>query len=193
MEITIEEKVMLTSWAIVYDNCEESRRLFAQKYNKEAPSRTTVSYWKNKLLETGNIVTERPTSVRSVTATGDDHKEMVAQAIDDEPTTSTRQMSEELDISRTSVRRTLKSEGYRPFKPLHSQVLIDGDDRRLEFFETMLAKYREDPALHRKLTFSDECVFHLAGHVNKRNVHYWRQENVPSQYEKLQHAFAVVS
>ena len=169
---------MLTSWAIVYDNCEESRRLFAQKHNKEAPSQTTVSYWKKKMLETGSIVTDRPRSGRPVTATGDEHKEMVAQAIDDEPTTSTRRMSEELDISRTLVRRILKIEGYHPFKPVDSQVLTDGDDdRRLEFCQTMLAKYREDPALHRKLTFSDECVFHLSGHVNKHNVHYWGQEN----------------
>ena len=110
-----------------------------------------------------------------MTATGDEHKEMVAQAIDDEPTTSTRRMSEELDISRTSVRRILKSEGYHPFNPLYSQVLTDGDgDRRLEFCQTTLSKYREAyrESLHRKLIFSDECVFHLAGHVNKHNVHY---------------------
>ena len=69
-----------------------------QKYKKEAPSRTTVSYWKKKMLETGSIVTDRLRSGRPVTGTGDEPKKIVAQAIDDEPTTSTRRMFEELDI-----------------------------------------------------------------------------------------------
>lgn len=61
MEIMLEEKVLLTLWTIVYDNCEEiwstMRRL-----------RKTVSYWKRKMLETGSIVTDRSKSGRPVTA-----------------------------------------------------------------------------------------------------------------------------
>ena len=36
---------------------------------------------------------------------------------------------------------------------------------------------QNDPAYLRKITFSDECSFHLNGNVNKHNLHYWSIEN----------------
>lgn len=39
------------------NNCEE-RRLFVLKFNKEAPNRKSVSYWKRKMLEIERIVTD---------------------------------------------------------------------------------------------------------------------------------------
>ena len=74
MEYTIEEKVTATAFAIAFENAEESRRRFVEKYNKEAPLRRTVLYRKAKLLETGNLIQDRPKSGRPVSASGNDKK-----------------------------------------------------------------------------------------------------------------------
>ena len=177
-DFTIEEKVFATSWAIVHNNNEESRRLFLERFKKEAPSRQLISYWKSKLLETGTLVQDRPRSGRPVTASGDGSRMAVVNAVNEDPQISTRRLSDDLDISRTSVMRILKKEGYHPYKPHYSQFLQDGDDdRRTQFCEVMIERSNLDPALIRKLIFSDECVFSLNGTVNKHNVHYWSRQN----------------
>ena len=178
MEYTIEEKVTATAFAIAFENAEESRRRFVEKFNKEAPPRRTVLFWKAKLLETGNLIKDRPKSGRPVSASGDDKKAEVFQCVTDNPSTSIRRISEETRISVGTVHAILHKEHYHPYKPLYSQFLCDADDdRRLHFCEEMLTKFQRDPAFHRKVTFSDECVFHRKGHVNKHNVHYWGLEN----------------
>ena len=81
-------------------------------------------------------------------------------------------------MSVNSVFRILKSEKLYPYKPTYSQFLMDADsDRRNEFCEVMENRFQHDPALLRKLAFSDECVFSLKGHVNKHNVHFWSHDN----------------
>ena len=61
------------AWAITF-NCEESARLFTDKFNKEAPSPRTFLYWKKKMVETGSFACDRPSSGRLVIASGDNEK-----------------------------------------------------------------------------------------------------------------------
>ena len=178
MEYTIEGRVTATAFAIAFDNAEEIRRRFVEKFNKEAPPRRTILYWKDKLLETGNLANDRPKSGRPITASGDGIKAKVIQHVKSNPSTSIRVIANEIGVSVGTVQNILHKERYHPYKPLYSQFLCDADDdRRLHFCEEMLAKFQNDPAFYRKVTFSDECVFHLKGHVNKHNVHYWGLEN----------------
>lgn len=177
MEFSTIEKVYCTSWAISF-NCEESARQFREKFNKEPPSSRTILYWKNKLLETGSLSHDRPRSGRPITASGDENRQKVIEAVTENPSTSTRAISRDVGISDFTVRKVLKAEHYHPYKPLYSQFLCDGDeDRRLQFCEEMRRKSREDPAFLRKLTFSDECVMSLTGNINKHNVHFWTTTN----------------
>ena len=41
----------------------------------------------------------------------------------------------------------------------------------------MINRIDNDPAFLRKITFSDECVFHMSGRVNKHNIHDWAVDN----------------
>ena len=182
MAVTIEQKVMLCSWATVF-NCEDSRRLFHDRYEIEAPSARTILFWKNKLLETGTLVKDRARSGRPISASRDSNKIRVLDAVTNDPTISTRQISIETDITQSSVTRLLKASNYHAYKPLYSQFLCNGDsNRRLQFAEIMCAKYQNDRALVHKLTFSDECVFSLSVHVNKHNVHYFSAEK-PTNFQ----------
>ena len=179
MEYSIAEKVHVTAWIISGITINESIEKFETEFQKRAPPKSTLHDWKKKLLETGNLSSDRPRSGRPRTVTTEENKENVVTAVRDDPTTSIRRLSSDLGISRPSVQRILKENKFHPYKPYYSQFLCDGDsDRRSEFCEQMIAKMEYDPAFLRKLTFSDEATFSLNGSVNKHNVHYcmvWRQ------------------
>lgn len=180
MEYSVQEKVTITAWSISFidESIEYMRERFLIQFRKEAPPRTTILDWRKKLLETGNLVKHKPHTGRHVSACGDVNTNAVIGAVRDDSTVSTRVMSRELNISQTAVCRILKKNHLHPYKPIYSQFLCDGDDdRRAQFCEVMIHKFRDDPAFLRKVTFSDECVFALNGSVNKHNVHYWAVEN----------------
>lgn len=174
----IEERVYLLSCAVAHGSCGEARRLFLEKFNKEAPNISTVRYWKTRFLETGSVISDRPRTGRPKSATSDENKENVVAAITENPSTSTREIASELNISFKSVARILHSEKYHDYKPNYCQLLYGDDcDRRLEFCEIIQARLNDDPAFLRKLKFSDECVFALSSRVNTHNVHQWAREN----------------
>lgn len=179
MEYSIRERITITAWLITNNvSVEENRQRFQNEFNKVAPPRQTLVDWKNKLLETGSLVKRQPGQGRPQTVTGEENKQRVLTEIENDNMTSTRRLSAELNISKTSVHRILKSSHMHPYKPLYSQELLDGDeDRRLQFCESMNNNFLRDPAFLRKVCFSDECVMHLCGTVNKHNIHYWAANN----------------
>ena len=177
-EYSVEEKAYLVSWAVAYNNCQESARLFREKYEKEPPPVRTLRYWRSKFIETGTIVKDRPRSGRPITSTTDEMKENVLVSVHEDPTTSTRKIGEEFGISNCSVSKILASADYHPYKPTCGQLLHDEDpDRRLEFAEKIDTKLTDDPSFIRKLKFSDECVFALYNRPNQHNIHYWDSQN----------------
>ena len=107
---------------------------------------------------------DRPRSGRPVSSTTDEIKENVLRSVNEDPTTSTRKIGEEIGISNCSVSKILASVDYHPFtvdyQPIYGQLLHDEDpDRRLEFAEKMDTKLTDDPASFiRKLKFSDDRV-----------------------------------
>lgn len=175
---TVEEKVRITAWAISDYTLEECRNMFTEKFNKIAPPRQTISYWRLKLLQTGSLVADRPRSGRPISASGDDTKDAIVAAVTADPTLSTRRLSDQTNVSHMTVQRVLKKSKFHPYKPMYCQFICDADDdRRLQFCHTIQQRLANDPAFLRKITFSDECVFSLTGHVNKHNVHYWAIDN----------------
>ena len=175
---SIEEQVNCCAWAITFENLAESQRRFTEKYNRAAPSRSQINFWKLKLIETGSLVKNRPRSGRPLTATGEENKQIIQEQLNENPHTSIRRLSNENDIPSTSVFRCVKKLGMKPYKPSCCQILSDGDnDRRLQFSEIMIHRFQADPAWLRKLVFSDECNFYLNGTINKHNIHFWATEN----------------
>lgn len=181
MEYSVKEKVTITAWIIASPHgvsVEENRQRFRNEFQKEAPPRQTLIDWKNKLLETGSLVQRQSGQGRRRTASGEEKSQRVLESIERDNSTSTRRLSAELNMSKSSVHRILQENQMHPYKPLYSQDLYDGDDdRRRQFSEIMNIRFQNDPAFLRKLTFSDECVFHLHGSVNKHNIHYWASQN----------------
>lgn len=162
MDYSISEKITITAWIISFENesIESYRRKLTQRFNKPAPARTKLIHWREKLLEVGTLVADRPRTGSPVPASGDNIIAGVLTDVHEDPSTSTRKLSTDHDISQTTACRTLRNAGMHPYKPKYSQFIADADDdRRKEFCEAMIQKFTNDSALLRKLTFSDECVF----------------------------------
>jgi len=101
---------------------------------------------------------------------------------------STRHRSQNLNISRTSLRRILNKDlGMKSYKVQLVQELKP-HDHPMHFRFTQWAEQRlvEDD-FYRKIIFSDEAHFHLGGYVNKQNYRIWRSENLHVVMEKLMH------
>ena len=65
------KRVFAAAWAVTF-NFEESVRLFADKFEKEAPSLWTFLSWRKKLVETSSFACDRP----SLVVASDDNEKM---------------------------------------------------------------------------------------------------------------------
>ncbi|EFN69413.1 hypothetical protein EAG_15649, partial [Camponotus floridanus] len=104
------------------------------------------------------------------------------------PHTSTRKAAGDNEIDKKSVAKILKKNKFHPYKMTFVQELAEDDfDRRLEFCETMLAKFETDDNLHKKIVFSDEATFEITGSVNKHNCRYWSENPLWIHEKHTQH------
>jgi len=107
-----------------------------------------------------------------------ENMELVACSFVENSNQSSRQLSRELEIADTSLRRMLKRMGYRVYQPRLIHALhVDDYDRRLEFCEWFLNCFDEDPQFYRHILWSDEATFKLNGTVNRHNCVYWCTDN----------------
>ncbi|KAG2459496.1 RPGF4 factor, partial [Polypterus senegalus] len=119
-----------------------------------------------------------PKCGRMKTVTNEKTSVAVLDSFSKSPQRSTRRMSLESGIIRTSLRRILATHKWHPYKLQLLQHLNEDDpDRRTEFAEWAKQKLEQDPQFTQKILFSDEANFYLNGEVNKQNHRYWSDTN----------------
>lgn len=91
---------------------------------------------------------------------------------------SSRQISEQLGIPKTTVRRILHKKKYKCYKVRKNQEIFPDDQfRRLEFCEAIREKCDNDDNFTRNILFTDESTFSLHKRHNPSAVRYWSQKN----------------
>ena len=139
--------------------------------------RKTVAHLVQRFETTGSVA-DLPRSERPATVRLTENASRVVAAVANDSCTSSRRLSQELELSRSSVRRLLRDENLRPFHPKLVQGLSEDDfDRRLECCEVLLELKEEDEEIFDKIIWSDEAVFKLSGSVNRHNTVYYATEN----------------
>lgn len=140
-------------------------------------SKSTVSKTINRFEETGTNK-DRQKSGRPKTETSEEQQVEVAQLFVEDPHSSVRKASQQLQISQTSIFRNLKIIKFHPYKiKLHQEINEDDPDRRIEFCEIMMERITQNPIFQSLIVFSDESAFQLNGEVNRHNCRYWSEEN----------------
>lgn len=93
-------------------------------------------------------------------------------------TDSLREIAQELDTSRETVRRILKKHNYRSFKYNLHQHLYDTDEaRRIQYCTWLLNKNNDDNNFVKSILFTDESRFCNNAMFNRQNSRYWSQNN----------------
>ena len=183
----MERKAKLVAWAVAYENVEQARRIYYDKFKEEAPVRSTVHRWVQRFLETGDINRRSAGSGRPMTASGDHSQDTVQEAVSADPNVSIRQIAMDTGISKSSVGRCMKKLNLHPYSYTMVQELTgDDDDRRLEFCEWIRQRVSTNDNFYKQIVFSDEAVFHVNGTVNRHNLHYWNVDNPHVKFERFQ-------
>ena len=86
---------------------------------------------------------------------------------------STRQLSQEVGISRATVQRVIHTDlNLFLYKVQILQKQTDVIKReRVEFFQRISDRIENNPGVLNLIQFSDETHFHMSEHVNKQNMH----------------------
>lgn len=149
------------------DNCRsqvEVANLFNHRY-PELPniSQSTVSKIHAQFRELGHVkpLKRKPHFVE------DDVKVDILLSVEENPTSSTRQIARENNVSHTTVLRCLHKEKLHPYKLTFVQELTEDDpDRRMDFCERLMNKLNRNEIALGTILFSDESTFTLNGEVN---------------------------
>ena len=169
----------------LFFQCNSSYKAFESKW-KEAnsyqhtpiPSRKYMSRLVIRFRKTGSIhkvkPPGRPKSVRVET-----NIYAVAQHLVEKPTDSVKNCKDELDISRTSIRRILRQDlKYKPYRPRIVHMLKPVDyNRRFWFCDRMLKLLDQNIELLNNFLFMDEVYVKLNGHMCTRNLVFWDNVN----------------
>lgn len=171
---TIEERIEIVAARLRGQSYEEVRNRFERKFRKPAPTRGNIQILVNKFMRTGSVRDEPRTGRPSISV---ESVEAIQNAIERSPQASTRRLSRELGIPRSSVwkvlRFTLKKRAY------HLQVVqkLEAEDyaaRRAMCYDLCEAADRENLMGH--ILFTDEATFHVCGRVHRHNCRIWADE-----------------
>lgn len=158
---------------------QQSFRDIAVSFNNKNPNRhvdhSTVRRLLTKFKDTGSVndIHRCP----SLSVSGDDNATYVLGVLQNSPKKSVRKLSQETNVSKSSIHRILQKHKFHPYKMQLSQELQpDDSDRRLEYCEWLLQRpFLED--FVENIMFSDEAIFYVSGKVNRHNFRYWSSEN----------------
>ena len=177
MPLTTEQRGKLVEFYFETKSIVKTQRAYCRYFDvRDAPGRKTV--WKivNK-FRTGRTVhnLNKGRSGRHKAARTPENIDAVRHSVTQSPKKSSRRRSQELGLSRSSIRRILKLD-LKLF-PYHIQVkhkLTAEDQRaRVRMCDWFNAKMEEDEEWIDNVWFSDEAHFHLDGHVNSKNCVFW--------------------
>lgn len=94
------------------------------------------------------------------------------------PNISLRVASLDLALPRENIRRCLKRNSIRPFKPKFLHTLRAGDtEKRMEYCLWAQGEYLNSRKFLASVMFSDEATFTTNGVVSSQNARYWASEN----------------
>ena len=158
----------------------QTPRQFCRDFpGRNAPTRVTILRLLNKFRETGNIQDKNKGHSRWLrSGRTDNNIDNVREHLAMSPRKSPRRLSQEADLSRTSVMRIVHQDLHMfPYKIQILQAQIAANKaERLAFCQSIISRRIEDhPNFLDLIFFRDEAHFHLSGQVNKQNMWFWAQ------------------
>jgi len=133
--LSFEERKTILKWYLKFENVVEVQRQWRREYATEPPTRLTIARFRDK-FETHDTVCDmhKGRTKRPSTATSPASSAKVLEQFTRSPQKSTKQCARETGVSRTSIRRILKTARYKVFIPRLLYALNEDDpDRRARY------------------------------------------------------------
>lgn len=172
----------------------EARRLYAERYPQRViPHHTIFARLHQRLRDAGTFKKKtvdcgRHREVRTAAL-----EEAVLNLIEEHPETSTRKISETLNVSQSVIWRILKAQQLYPYHIQRVQALLPRDfPQRMVFCQWILQKCVQHPQFLSHVLFTDEASFSREAIINYHNNHLWAEDNPHGIVEAHhQHKFSV--
>ena len=177
MTYSVAERVAIVEAYINTGSIKETREIFGNKFSgKGLPAKRSIQALVKKWRATGSVANapkRRPPSVRKPEVT-DDIRRRIMQS----PKKSTRKLSQQPHVRRTTCRRVLKSLDLTPYRVTVVEQLQEADVvKRVNYCMWLLNSICAGLLDPFQYIMSDEAWFHLSGRVNSQNTQYWAAEN----------------
>lgn len=187
--LSVSERVEIVE--LFFENgrsAKEVQRKWSNKYGRHSriPARKTINDIVSRFHETGSV-NDRSRPGRP---SNEDAVEAVGELIQDNPSSSMRQIAKQIGHSTSFVhnvcRRMLKLYPYRI--QLHHALQPTDHALRVSFCEWIREKVSVDEDFLSNVYFSDEAHFWLNGYVNSQNYRIWGTENPHQSVPKTLHS-----
>lgn len=181
--ISSQQKAECVRWYHETHSVTQTQRNYRTKYGKKPPVRNSILNWAGK-FETRGTVENENRSGRPKLSSQQGRK--VSTYFNRHPRSSIRSAERNLAIPRSSIHKILHERLHMfPYKINILQELQDQDPAaRTWFANWCMENIQSDSSFLNRIIFSDECVFHVDGKVNKHNVRIWGTEN-PHDYREV--------
>lgn len=166
-------------YGLANGNAREARRLYMERYpNRVIPNQRIFSNIHRRLVETGCVNKKSFDGGRPRTVRTPQIEEAVLNEIEEHPSTSTRIIGKQLNISHQVIWRILRESLLYPYHIQRVQALLPRDfPLRINFCQWYLNRLADDPDSDCKILFTDEANFSRTSIINFHNNHIWAQEN----------------
>lgn len=189
----------LVDMLLIYGECLQSAaaasRLYAQRFPvRPHPGPRCFINLVQRARDTGELQEHRGGHAgRPRNPENLQREEQILNLIEENPTTSTRAIANQVGVSQKKVWTTLHENQLYPFHVQRVQALQPEDfPRRVEFCEWFLQQQRNNQHFTRKILAMDESTFTRNGITNFRNTHVWSIDNPHSiRRTNFQHRFSV--
>jgi hypothetical protein len=95
-----------------------------------------------------------------------------------DPTYSLRQISLEVGLCKSRIRKILTKYKYHPYKAqCYQKIFAVDEESRSPFCYEMQERANNDRLFLLAIGFTDQCTFTLNNEPNVQNTRYWDQEN----------------
>lgn len=165
----------------IHGQCDKIISRTCRQFNETYPDLPSMNPQKFRRLQSnfvrfGSRHAER-TLARPITSNENNEINVLAYFYAN-PNHSIRSAAADLDISYSSIRKILVNHKFHNFKFTTVQELYPEDpQRRTEFCEMILIRTQEDPQFLEKIIWTDEAKFSKEGIFNRRNSHFWGNQN----------------
>lgn len=160
-------------------NSLKAKRLYVERFpNRRPPHHTIFARLHERLCDTGSLAKRSRNSGRHRHLRTPVLEEAILDDISDHPESSTRKISDTLNVSHVTVWKVLKEQQLHPYHLQRVQALLPRDfPQRIVFSQWLLNVLALNPQFLTSILFTDEANFSREAIRNFHNNHVWAEDN----------------